>query len=622
MFYAGPADRRWMKDPNSLPISRLFRLVTKVNQLCCLALLAFAASGQDPVGANGGYVGAKACESCHPSQAESHRQTGHARALKKAPPGSPGEWAFGAGIKAITYVSREGAQHYIEHGLSYYPSRKAMGITPGHENAGGRRYRTLDPAGTALRCFRCHTTGSISLATDGAINWTEAGVQCESCHGPGAEHLKKPTAATIVNPRRFSPAELNDYCGACHRTASDIADWGLSWNSRHEPAFLSQSRCFEKAAVSCLTCHDAHQSVNRSSKHYDDKCLSCHANTKHRTPTPVAASCVSCHMPSVPTNASLKFTNHWIGIYDKTRPMTPIGRSIKSVKKTSVQSPASPEGLRAIYQGAHPSDRGMFLLSLGDTAGALESLSEAVKTRGDPADLENLAKLLGEQRRDSEAKALFQRAAEGADPEVAARSWSVLAGMEPAHAVEYYGKALAISKSKDFRVMVMNNLAFSYRENKDDRSAEKVLRQALALDPNHAGVLSNLGSLLHSSGQVAEAERLERQALAVLLKKTGPRTAELATVSTNLGDLLLSKGQPAEALVHFRRALAVDQSVYGPEHPELFVDLMNLGLLLKGSGAANEAQTVLRRAVAIAEQHFGPSSQEAQLAREKLAMKP
>jgi tetratricopeptide (TPR) repeat protein len=607
-----------MKHPTIRMARELSCMLPILNRLWCLALLAAAASGQD---SNQGYVGSKSCEVCHPLQAASHAQTGHARALKKSPAGSPGEWAFGAGAKAITYVSRDGGQHYIEHGLSYYPGRKAMGITPGHDNAGGRKYRTLDPSGTALRCFRCHTTGPVSLAADGAINWTEAGVQCESCHGPGAEHVKKPVPTTIVNPRRFSPAELNDYCGDCHRTAADITDWGLSWNSRHEPAFLSQSRCFEKAAVSCLTCHSAHKPVETNSKHYDAKCSGCHTNTKHRTPTPAAASCTSCHMPGVPTNASLRFTNHWIGIYDRTRPMTPIGRSVKIVKRTGVRSPASPDGLRAIYQLAHPGDRGMFLRSLGDSAGALEALSEAVKTRGDAGDLENLAKMLGELRRDGEAKALFQQAAESADPEVAARSWSVLAAMEPARAREYYGKALAIGKSKDLQVMVMNNLALSHRENKDDRSAEKVLRQALALDPNSVGVLSNLGSLLHTSGRIPEAERLERQALAVLLKRSGPRTAELATVSTNLGDLLQSTGRAAEALTHFRRALAVDQAVYGPNHPELFVDLMNLGLLLKESGMTNEAQTVLRQALAIAEQHYGVNSQEARLASENLAVK-
>jgi tetratricopeptide (TPR) repeat protein len=598
-------------------VRELFSMLLNVNPIWCLALLAVSATGQETGHAPAGYAGAKACEACHPSQAVSHAQTGHARALKKSAAGSPGEWAFGAGTKAITYVSRDG-DHYIEHGLSQYKGRKTMELTPGHENAGGRRYRTFDPSGTALRCFRCHTTGPVSLASDGAINWTEAGVQCESCHGPGSEHLKKPTAATIVNPKRFSPAELNDYCGDCHRTAADITDWGLSWNSRHEPAFLSQSRCFEKAAVSCLTCHTAHNSVETNLKTYDTKCSGCHASPKHRTPIPAASSCVSCHMPKVPTNASLHFTNHWIGIYDKTRPMTPIGRAVKLVQRTGVRSPASPEGLRAIYEKAHAGDRGMFLQSMGDIQGAVEALAEAVRTRGNPADLENLAKIYGELRRNGEAKELFQKAAESADPEVAARSLAVLASMEPARASEYYVKALATSKSKELKLLVLNNLAFSHRENKDDRSAERVLRQALALDPGNVGVLSNLGSLLQSSGRILEAERLERQALAILLRRNGPRTAELATVSTNLGDLLLSKGQPTEALMHFRRALAVDQAVYGPNHPELFIDLMNLGMHLKGTGNTGEARTVLRQALAIAEQHFGPYSQQARAAKDNL----
>ncbi|BDC48549.1 hypothetical protein F183_A08650 [Bryobacterales bacterium F-183] len=569
-----------------------------------------------------GYVGAKACEACHAAQAASHGHTGHAQALKKAPAGSPGEWAFGAGHKAITYVSREGSEHYIEHGLSYYAARKAMGITPGHENAGGRRYRTLDPQGTALRCFRCHTTGPMSLAADGAIQWTEPGVQCESCHGPGAEHVKRPSASTIINPKRFTPAQLNDYCGDCHRTARDITDWGLSWNSRHEPAFLSQSRCFEKAEVSCLTCHNAHTTVEKNAKHYDAKCSGCHTTVKHRPGTVMAAgaSCVSCHMPSVPTNAQLRFTNHWIGIYDKTQLMTPVGRAVKPVAKTGVESSASPDGLRPIYAArATAGDRGMFLKSRGDVAGAEEALVEAVRTRRSPEDLENLAKLYGELGRGREARVLFEQAAESKDPEVAARSLSVLADMEPARARELYTKALATSKSKEFQVLVLNNLALSYRESKDDRAAEKALRQALALDPNHVGALSNLGSLLHGSGRVLEAERLERQALAVLLKRSGPRTAELATVSTNLGDLLWSKGQRTEALTHFRRALAVDQAVYGPRHPELFIDLMNLGMLLRESGIAGEAQTVLRQALAIAERHHGANSDEARMAREKLS---
>lgn len=584
-------------------------------------LIAFVISGalltaQD----KGGYVGAQACTPCHAAQAADHAKTGHAKALQKAPPGSAGEWAFGAGRKAITYVSRFGDDDYAEHGLTLYTGRKIMGLTPGHENAGGKKYRTLDPIGTALRCFRCHTTGPISLDKSGAIRWSEDGVQCESCHGPASEHVKQPSSANITNPKNFSPAEMNDYCGACHRTARDITDWGLSWNSRHEPAFLSQAQCFQKSQVSCLTCHDAHQPVATNLKQYDAKCSSCHAKPKHRAPVSAASSCVSCHMPSVQANPYIRFTNHWIGIYDKTRPMTPLGRTATQVAKTGVESPASVRTLLPAYESAKPEDRGLFLKSLGDLNEAAEWLTKALQERRAPETLENLAVVLNDLRRHPEAAALLREAAQGADTTVATRSRSVLAAMEPERAKEHYEKAILAgrrdpAKNRELLVLALNNLAMLHRERGETPAAEKALREALALDANAPETLSNLGSLLHGAGKLAEAEALERQAVAVLLKRGGPRTAELATASTNLADLLWNRGAHVEAIGLFRRALEVDRAVYGAGHPELFIDLMNLGMRLKAMGQAREADGLLREALAIAERQFGAGSEQAKAAR-------
>src|SRR6266568_1002868 len=97
------------------------------------------------------YVGSGACRACHAAKFESQSKTGHARALAPAPPGSPGHWAFGAGAKAITYVSQAGEDGYVEHGLSYYPATKSMAPTPGHPNGSDLRFRTFDPTATALR---------------------------------------------------------------------------------------------------------------------------------------------------------------------------------------------------------------------------------------------------------------------------------------------------------------------------------------------------------------------------------------------------------------------------------------------------------------------------------------
>ncbi len=77
------------------------------------------------------YAGSQACKGCHAAKFESQSKTAHARALALAPPGSPGHWAFGAGAKAITYVSQADQDAYVEHGLIYYPRTKTMAPTPG-----------------------------------------------------------------------------------------------------------------------------------------------------------------------------------------------------------------------------------------------------------------------------------------------------------------------------------------------------------------------------------------------------------------------------------------------------------------------------------------------------------
>src|SRR5437588_5594765 len=136
------------------------------------------------------YVGSQACKGCHEARFESQSKTGHARALALAPSGSPGHWAFGAGAKAITYVSQAGPDAYIEHGLSYYPATKSMAPTPGHGSGADLRFRTFDSTATALRCFQCHSTGTLTLGAAGAITPLELGVRCESCPGPGAAHVK------------------------------------------------------------------------------------------------------------------------------------------------------------------------------------------------------------------------------------------------------------------------------------------------------------------------------------------------------------------------------------------------------------------------------------------------
>ena len=74
------------------------------------------------------------------------------------------------------------------------------------------------------QCLGCHATNS-EVGYDpqsGAFNttWTEMGVGCEACHGPGSEHLRADIpdkAGSILNPAKLpDPRRAAMICGACH----------------------------------------------------------------------------------------------------------------------------------------------------------------------------------------------------------------------------------------------------------------------------------------------------------------------------------------------------------------------------------------------------------------------
>ncbi len=290
--------------------------------LAAVAIWALPLSAQE---AGAAYVGSAACRNCHANRFESQSKSEHAHALRRAQatdpgPGSHAQWAFGAGTKAITWVSQTGEESVAEHGLTYYTATKSLAITPGHATSADMVYRTFDPVATALRCFRCHSTGPVTLGVNFQVQPSEPGIHCEACHGPGRAHAESGGTGAIQNPKRLTAAQINALCGACHRQASDLdddRDWTNAWNVRHEPSYLHRAACFRNSngALSCLTCHDSHQPLKTAVSAYDARCTSCHPKVAHTTPI-ASRTCVGCHMPQVAIGANLKFTNHWIGIYD------------------------------------------------------------------------------------------------------------------------------------------------------------------------------------------------------------------------------------------------------------------------------------------------------------------
>jgi len=197
---------------------------------------------------------------------------------------------------------------------------------------------------TAL-CAGCHTTG-FDVATE---TWTEPGVGCECCHGPGERHVQgreDTPGETMVNPAHLPFARQNMVCGQCHSAGFDksglhwyptgffpgddleehfdlakpstgdlensfpanprAAFWADGTSAKHRQQYLDlRSSKHWQAGVGCLTCHRAHGGTNFPAQLRDAPlaiCAQCHADIvergeEHSHHAPQQANCLDCHMP-------------------------------------------------------------------------------------------------------------------------------------------------------------------------------------------------------------------------------------------------------------------------------------------------------------------------------------
>jgi Cytochrome c554 and c-prime len=331
-----------------------------------------------------GFIGSDVCAACHAGKA--HSQTNMARALSitaesqvlrshprmtfragsysyeilsdgrqsiyrvtdgKETICEPIPYVFGNGNIAQTYVLRHNGKLY-EGRVSYYSGIDGLDWTvgdkldspPSLQEAFGRDITSDE----ARNCFSCHGTAAI---VDNKLELARLvpGVGCESCHGPGAQHIAAMSAGKkggryIFNPKSLDPDALSqEFCGACHRSADTVGmmpDLGGINNVRFQPYRISLSRGhnLNDRHFACTACHDPHLELNHSTAADDSKCTECHAavqphnalatgqnqlqegKSRSARPCPVRnQDCMSCHMPKVELpGAHFKFTDHRIRI--------------------------------------------------------------------------------------------------------------------------------------------------------------------------------------------------------------------------------------------------------------------------------------------------------------------
>ena len=192
-------------------------------------------------------------------------------------------------------------------------------------------------------CFSCHVSQlskNYDLAADTYHStWAEPGINCETCHGPSAEHVRlfrtlstnspAPADLKLIVVSKLSIEQRNATCAPCHAKMSpvtlnfapgdryfdhfDLAAFenpdfypdGRDLGENYTYTSWRLSPCAKSGTLDCIHCHTSSGRYRFSdSATANDACLPCHeervknapAHTHHKAGTH-GNQCISCHMP-------------------------------------------------------------------------------------------------------------------------------------------------------------------------------------------------------------------------------------------------------------------------------------------------------------------------------------
>jgi hypothetical protein len=269
-----------------------------------------------------GYVTASTCQDCHSAEYTEVFNTGHPYKLNQVVggvsptiPNSPGvpnpptgfTWGDvtymigGYGWKA-RFMDSDG--YIITDGFNGVNAQYNL---PRSDLGGGlpAEWVSYDGSRTSAKpytCGSCHTTGWQTLADNGGVNqdglvgiegtWEEPGVRCESCHGPGVDHVVSQLATDITVD------ESAELCGSCHfRDASNRPEVSGGFIRHHEQ--FDELVTGGMSTLECGSCHDPHKGVRygaAAAGGITTTCESCHAAEAATNNHVVSVDCATCHM--------------------------------------------------------------------------------------------------------------------------------------------------------------------------------------------------------------------------------------------------------------------------------------------------------------------------------------
>ena len=187
-------------------------------------------------------------------------------------------------------------------------------------------------------CYGCHTVngrGNVAsgetVGHDAIAHPSYRDVQCESCHGPGLEHVEGVGQGMLARPLARISMDGTGTCGDCHSGAHHpfAEEWAAS---RH--ANVSVSRA-SNVASGCAACHDGRKALEAwgVDANYIERDLA----TGYQPTT-----CAVCHDPhGSPNSAQLRFS---IESQDPSQNLCIKCHARTSVPGPTATSPHAPQG--------------------------------------------------------------------------------------------------------------------------------------------------------------------------------------------------------------------------------------------------------------------------------------